>query len=72
MKLEQKELIYQYTKNDLSNCKVIQESSTLGQEIKLAILKKATILSKEGFSKHQKEYTEEGPGRDSPAKKSKF
>ena len=59
-------------KNDPNNCKVIQENNTLGQEIKLAILKKATILKKEGLSKNQKEYTEEGPGRDSPAKKSKF
>ena len=49
-------------KNDPNNCKVVQESSTLGQEIKLAILKKATTLQKMGLTKHQKEYTEEGPG----------
>ena len=31
-------------KNDKDNCKVIQDNSTLGQEIKLAILQKAATI----------------------------
>ena len=45
-------------KNEKSNCKVIQDNSTLGQEIKLAILKKATIIKNSEISKQQKEYKE--------------
>ena len=45
-------------KNEKSNCKVIQDNSTLGQEIKLAILKKATIIKNSEISKIQKEYKE--------------
>jgi len=55
-------------KNDKNNCKTIKEDTTLGQEIKLAILKKAAIIEKSGISKGQKEYTSTGPGRDEPAK----
>ena len=45
-------------KNEQSNCKVIQDNSTLGQEMKLAILKKATIIKNSEISKQQKEYKE--------------
>ena len=45
-------------KNEKSNCKVIQDNSTLGQEIKLAILKKAAIIKNSEISKIQKEYKE--------------
>ena len=55
-------------KNDKNNCKTIKDDTTLGQEIKLAILKKAAIIEKSGISKGQKEYTSTGPGRDEPAK----
>jgi hypothetical protein len=50
-------------KNDKNNCKTIQDSSTLGQEIKLAILKKATEIKSSKISKDQKNYSESGPGR---------
>ena len=55
-------------KNEKDNCKVIKDSSTLGQEIKLAILQKAATIKNREVSKHQKEYTETGPGTDAPAK----
>ena len=55
-------------KNDKNDCKTIEDDTTLGQEIKLAILKKAAIIEKSGISKGQKEYTSTGPGRDEPAK----
>ena len=55
-------------KNDKNNCKTIKDDTTLGQEIKLAILKKAAIIEKSGISKGQKEYSSTGPGRDEPAK----
>ena len=51
---------------------MVQDKSTLGQEIKLAILKKAATIKSSEVSKNQREYTEEGPGRDSPATPSKF
>ena len=47
-------------KNDKNNCKTIKDSSTLGQEIKLAILKKAAIIKSSGISEGQKSYTETG------------
>ena len=47
-------------KNDKNNCKTIKDNSTLGQEIKLAILKKAAILKSSGTSEGQKSYTERG------------
>ena len=55
-------------KNDKNNCQTIKDNTTLGQEIKLAILKKAAIIEKSGISKGQKEYTSTGAGRDEPAK----
>ena len=47
-------------KNDKNNCKTIKDSTTLGQEIKLAILKKAAIIKTSEISKGQKNYTETG------------
>ena len=47
-------------KNDKNNCKTIKDSTTLGQEIKLAILKKAAIIKSGEISEGQKNYTETG------------
>ena len=47
-------------KNDKNNCKTIKDSTTLGQEIKLAILKKAAIIKNSEINKGQKNYTESG------------
>mgnify|MGYP001185458188 CR=1 FL=1 len=41
-------------KNDKENCKVIKDETTLGQEIKLAILKKATFFKKNSNKKKKK------------------
>ena len=45
------------TKN---NCKTIKDNTTLGSEIKLAILKKAAIINSNEISKSQKNYTQTG------------
>ena len=47
-------------KNDKNSCKTIKDSTTLGQEIKLAILKKAAIIKSGEISEGQKNYTETG------------
>ena len=49
-------------KNDKNNCKTVQDNTTLGQEIKLAILKKAATIEDSEISKSQKDYTERGAG----------
>ena len=49
-------------KNDKNNCKTVQDNTTLGQEIKLAILKKAATIENSEISKEQKNYTERGAG----------
>ena len=54
--------------NDKNNCTTIKDDTTLGQEIKLAILKKAAIIAKSEISKAQKNYSSTGPGRDAPDK----
>ena len=54
-------------KNEKDNCKVIQENSTLGQEIKLAILKKAAIIENAERDKDPN-YSSTGAGRDSQPK----
>ena len=41
-------------KNEKSNCRTIQDNTTLGQEIKLAILKKAAIIENSEISVQQK------------------
>ena len=43
-----------------NNCKTIKDNTTLGSEIKLAILKKAAIIKSSEITKHQKNYTETG------------
>ena len=55
-------------KNDKDSCKVIQDNTTLGQEIKLAILKKAAIIKSDEISDHQKDYSETGPGSQATSK----
>ena len=42
------------------NCKTIKDNTTLGSEIKLAILKEAAIIKNNETSKHQKNYTQTG------------
>ena len=44
----------------VDDCKVIKVDSTLGQEIKLAILKKAATIAKNEASERQKNYSEHG------------
>ena len=55
-------------KNEKSNCRTIQDNTTLGQEIKLAILKKAATIEDSEISKSQKTYSSTGAGRDSQPK----
>ena len=50
-------------KNDKNNCKTVQDNTTLGQEIKLAILKKAATIEDSEISKSQKNYSSTGAGR---------
>ena len=47
-----------------NNCKTIKENTTLGQEIKLAILKKAAIIKRSELSESQKSYTEFSKEKD--------
>ena len=51
-------------KDNKDDCKVVQDNSSLGQEIKLAILKKAAIIKNSEISENQKNYTESGAGSD--------
>ena len=46
--------------DEKNNCKTIKDNTTLGSEIKLAILKKAAIINSSEITKHQKNYTETG------------
>jgi len=55
-------------KNDKNNCQTIQDSTTLGQEIKLAILKKAATIADREISKSQKNYSSTGAGRQKQSK----
>ena len=50
-------------KNNKDNCKIIQDNTTLGQEIKLAILKKAAIMKENEGDKYP-DYSSTGAGRD--------
>ena len=50
----------------VSDCKTIKVDSTLGQEIKLAILKKAATMHK--VENPDIEYSSTGAGRDEPSK----
>ena len=55
-------------KNDKNNCQTIQDNTTLGQEIKLAILKKAATIADSEISKGQKNYSSTGAGRQKQSK----
>ena len=55
-------------KNDKNNCKTVQDNTTLGQEIKLAILKKAATIADSEISKDQKNYSSTGAGRQKQSK----
>ena len=50
----------------IDDCKIVKIDSTLGQEIKLAILKKAAIMKK--IETPDIEYSSTGAGRDEPSK----
>ena len=47
-------------KDEKNNCKTIKDNSTLGSEIKLAILKKAATIKSSEISESQKNYTTTG------------
>ena len=47
-------------KDEKNNCKTIKDNTTLGSEIKLAILKKAAIIKSGEISEGQKNYTQTG------------
>ena len=53
--------------DEKNNCKTIKDNTTLGNEIKLAILKKAAIIKNSEISEGQKNYstTEAGTDRES-------
>tara|TARA_B100001996_G_scaffold237827_1_gene183724 strand:- start:609 stop:1196 length:588 start_codon:yes stop_codon:yes gene_type:complete len=53
-------------KEEKENCKIAQDNTTLGQEIKLAILKKAAFIKES--EKELIDYSETGPGRQEPSK----
>ena len=55
-------------KNDKNNCQTIQDNTTLGQEIKLATLKKAATIEDSEISKDQKNYSSTGAGRQQQSK----
>ena len=55
-------------KNDKNNCKTVQDNTTLGQEIKLAILKKAATIEDSEISNSQKTYSTTGAGRQKQSK----
>jgi len=61
-----KVIIHKKICKKINDCKVIKVDSTLGQEIKLAILKKAATMEK--LENPDIEYSSTGPGRDEPAK----
>jgi len=46
--------------DEKNNCKTIKDNTTLGSEIKLAILKKAAIIKNSEINEGQKNYTETG------------
>ena len=54
--------------DEKNNCKTIKDNTTLGSEIKLAILKKAAIIKSSERSEGQKNYSTTGAGRDEPSK----
>ena len=55
-------------KEDKINCKTVQDNTTLGNEIKLAILKKAATIKNSEISEGQKNYSSTGAGRQEQSK----
>ena len=55
-------------KDEKNNCKTIKDNTTLGNEIKLAILKKASIINSSEISEGQKNYSTTGAGTDRETK----
>ena len=55
-------------KHEKDNCKVIKDNTTLGQEIKLAILQKAATIKTGEITQAQEEYTTSGFGTDAQDK----
>ena len=54
--------------DEKNNCKTIKDNTTLGNEIKLAILKKAAIIKSSEISEGQKNYSTTGTGTDRESK----
>ena len=54
--------------DEKNNCKTIKDNTTLGNEIKLAILKKAAIIKSGEISEGQKNYSTTGAGTDRETK----
>ena len=54
--------------DEQNNCKTIKDNTTLGNEIKLAILKKAAIIKSSEISEGQKNYSTTGAGTDRETK----
>ena len=61
-----KVIIHKKICKKIDDCKIVKIDSTLGQEIKLAILKKAAIM--QNMEKTDIEYSSTGPGSDRPSK----
>ena len=53
-------------KENRYDCEIVQDNTTLGQEIKLAILKKAASIKE--TAKEEIDYSETGPGRQEPSR----
>jgi hypothetical protein len=60
-----KVIIHKKICKKIDDCKIVKIDSTLGQEIKLAILKKASIMKK--IETPDIEYSSTGAGRDKPS-----
>ena len=61
-----KVIIHKKICKKIDDCKIVKIDSTLEQEIKLAILKKAATMKK--IENPDIEYSTTGPGRDEPSK----
>ena len=59
-----KVIIHKKICKKIDDCKIIKDDTTLGQEIKLAILKKAAIIKRSELSESQKSYTEFSKEKD--------
>ena len=61
-------IIHKKTCKQINDCKITKIKSTLSQEIKLAILKKAAIIKSSERSEGQQNYSSTGPGTDRESK----